>query len=76
MFATVATSTMTIRRVEIKGTLDRLAETIRLGFAAHRQRRALANLTDVQLADIGLSARTAMTEAHRSFWDVPTSWRR
>ena len=76
MFASVATSTMTIRRVETQSIVDRLVDTVRLGFAAHHQRAALARLDDAQLADIGLTARTAMTEANRSFWDVPASWRR
>ena len=76
MFASVATSSMTIRHVETQGTLDRLAKTIRLGLAARRQRTALARLDDALLADIGLSARAAMAEAHRPFWDVPASWRR
>jgi uncharacterized protein YjiS (DUF1127 family) len=47
-----------------------------LGLAAHRQRAALAQLDDAHLADIGLTARAAMAEANRSFWDVPASWRR
>lgn len=76
MFASVATSTMTIRRVETQSTLDRLVETVRLGLAAHRQRAALARLDDAHLADIGLSTRAAMAEANRSFWDVPATWRR
>lgn len=76
MFASVATSTMTIRRVETQSTLDRLVETVRLGLAAQRQRAALARLDDAHLADIGLSARAAVTEMQRPFWDVPASWRR
>lgn len=76
MFASVTTSTMTIRRVQKQSILGRLAETLRLGAAARRQRAALANLDDALLTDIGLSARTAKTEADRPFWDVPASWRR
>lgn len=76
MFASVATSTMTIRRVEMQSTLDRLAETLRLGLAAHRQRQALRGLDDARLADLGLTARQADAEANRPFWDVPRSWRR
>ena len=76
MFASVATSTMTIRRVETQSTASRLAETLRLGLAAHRQRTALARLDDARLADIGLSARSAMAEVNRPFWDVPATWRR
>jgi uncharacterized protein YjiS (DUF1127 family) len=76
MFASVATSTMTIRHVQTQSTLDRLVETVRLGLVAHRQRSALRGLDDRRLADIGLSAIQADTEANRSFWDVPASWRR
>ena len=76
MFASVATSTMTIRRVEMQSTLDRLAETLRLGLAAQRQRHALRGMDAARLADIGLTPRQADIEANRPFWDVPRSWRR
>ncbi len=76
MFASVATSTMTIRRVEMQSTLDRLAETLRLGLAAHRQRQSLRGMDAARLADIGLTARQADAECNRPFWDVPHSWRR
>lgn len=75
MFASVATSTMTIRRVETKGTFDRLAKTLRLGLAAHRQRQSLRKLDPALLADIGLNAYDVAAEANRPFWDVPASWR-
>lgn len=76
MFASVATSTMTIRRVQDHGTFDRLVETLRLGLAAQRQRAALSRLDAAHLADIGLTARAAQAEADRPFWDVPAQWRR
>lgn len=76
MFASVATSTLTIRQVETQSIFNRLVETVRLGLAARRQREALAHLDDARLSDIGLSARAAMAEANRPFWDVPASWRR
>ena len=76
MFASVATSTMTIRRVEMQSTLDRLVETLRLGCIAQRQRQALRGMDAARLADIGLTERAALTEANRPFWDVPASWRR
>ena len=41
-----------------------------------RSRRALQTLDKAQLADIGLSAAEAETEAKRPVWDVPTTWRR
>lgn len=40
-----------------------------------RQRRALANLTAEQLADIGVSPQAASAEAARPMWDVPTRMR-
>ena len=76
MFASVATSTMTIRHVEMQSTLDRLFETLRLGLVAQRQRQALRGLDAARLADIGLSEHAALAEANRPFWDVPASWRR
>lgn len=41
--------------------------------AARRQRKALAELDDAQLADIGLGRDAAEKEAAR--WDVPPNWR-
>ena len=41
-----------------------------------RQRRALAELDDRTLDDIGVSRRAALDEAERPFWDVPANWRR
>lgn len=76
MFASVATSTLTIRRVETQSFVDRLVAIVCLGLAARRQRAALAQLDAAHLADIGLSARAALAEANRPFWDVPASWRR
>ena len=76
MFASVATSTMTIRRVQTQSTLDRLVETVRLGLVAQRQRQALRGLDAARLADIGLSVHAAEAEANRPFWDVPAGWRR
>lgn len=41
-----------------------------------RQRRALAQLDDARLADLGLTRSEAETEARRPVWDVPVHWRR
>lgn len=76
MFASVATSTMMVHRVQTQSTLGRLAETLRLGLVAHRQRQELRGLDAARLADIGLTARAAEAEANRPFWDVPATWRR
>ncbi|SDE19438.1 DUF1127 domain-containing protein [Ruegeria marina] len=43
--------------------------------ALWRQRRALANLDDRALEDIGLSRAQADAEARRPFWDAPDFWR-
>ena len=40
-----------------------------------RQRRALAQLDDRALADIGVTRNEAMAEASRPVWDVPATWR-
>lgn len=39
-----------------------------------RQRRALGNLDDHLLSDIGVSRHQAQTEAKRPVWDVPGIW--
>ncbi|MEM1276524.1 MAG: DUF1127 domain-containing protein [Pseudomonadota bacterium] len=36
------------------------------------ERRHLADLTDHELEDIGLDRETALREARRPFWDLPT----
>lgn len=51
--------------------LSQLAAMMRLA----RQRHALGTLDADQLADIGLTAKEAETEAARPFWDVPCHWR-
>lgn len=51
-----------------------IAKSIKM-LAVARQRRALRNLDDHQLADIGLSRKQAQTEADRRPWDVPAHWR-
>lgn len=75
MFASVATSALTIRRVETQGTFGRLVKTFGLALAAHRQRQSLRKLDAALLADIGLDARAVAAETGRPFWDVPASWR-
>ncbi|MQQ07712.1 DUF1127 domain-containing protein [Epibacterium sp. SM1979] len=40
--------------------------------ALRRQRKALARLSDVELADIGISRREADIEAARPFWYLPS----
>ena len=40
--------------------------------SVHRQRRRLAELSDHQLTDIGITREEAQTEAARLFWDLPS----
>jgi uncharacterized protein YjiS (DUF1127 family) len=44
-------------------------------FATYRQRHALKALDASALADLGLSADDAQSEANRPIWDVPAAWR-
>jgi uncharacterized protein YjiS (DUF1127 family) len=76
MFASLHTSTMTVRHVQSRGLLSRLAETLRAALTAHAQRQALLNMDSLLLADIGLTAEQAQIEAQKPFWDVPRNWRR
>ncbi|MEL6609480.1 MAG: DUF1127 domain-containing protein [Pseudomonadota bacterium] len=41
-----------------------------------RSRRALAELDDAALRDVGLTLDEARTEAARPAWDVPSHWMR
>ncbi|GFE65621.1 DUF1127 domain-containing protein [Litoreibacter roseus] len=42
----------------------------------YRQRRALLQLDETQLKDIGITAAEAETEANRPVWDAPSYWDR
>ncbi len=42
--------------------------------ALHKQRKALADMDDAQLHDLGLSFAEAQAEAARPAWDVPATW--
>jgi len=39
-----------------------------------RQRKALAHLSDADLADIGIDRAAARRESRRPFWDAPDHW--
>lgn len=43
--------------------------------ALYRSRRALSSLDNDRLADLGLDAESARSEAKRPVWDVPAGWR-
>lgn len=42
--------------------------------AVARERKALANLDDAILKDIGISRTDAIRESERSAWDAPRHW--
>lgn len=48
---------------------------LRSANAIARQRRALLDLDDAMLRDIGLTRTQAVEEASRPFWDAPRHWR-
>ncbi len=43
-------------------------------YSLWRQRRALGQLDDAALDDIGLSRQQAAAEARRPVWDAPKHW--
>jgi uncharacterized protein YjiS (DUF1127 family) len=51
-------------------TLTAWALTIRVALERHRQRRALAELDDRLLDDIGITRSRAMNEANKPLWSV------
>ena len=75
MFASLHTSTLTVRRVQSRGTFNRLFESVVMALNARSQRRKLASLDDAALADIGLSRAQAAAESGRPLWDVPVDRR-
>lgn len=44
--------------------------------ALRRSRRALSNLSEAQLRDVGISHKEAQAEAARPIWDAPAHWKR
>ncbi|ARU59451.1 hypothetical protein OLMES_5471 [Oleiphilus messinensis] len=54
----------------------RAVRQIRIHREIARQRRELAQLSDAQLKDIGISRVDALQEAERSFWDVSDAARK
>ncbi len=76
MFASLHTSTMAVAHVQSRGTLADLAKRFGLAMTARRQRAQLARLDATMLADIGVTAHQAATEAARPAWDVPSTWLR
>jgi uncharacterized protein YjiS (DUF1127 family) len=52
-----------------------LGQRFRAALHLRRQRRALAEMDDRMLADMGLTRSQALNEAVRPIWDVPQNWR-
>jgi uncharacterized protein YjiS (DUF1127 family) len=40
-----------------------------------KQRRALGQLDDTRLADLGITAKQAHSEAKKPFWNAPKNWK-
>jgi uncharacterized protein YjiS (DUF1127 family) len=65
-----------------RSKMDCTIATPRRGFGAriadmiaiNRQRRALKNLDEHMLRDIGITHIDALTEAEKPVWDVPAYW--
>ena len=76
MFASLHTSTLAIARVQSRGTLADVVKRARLAITARHQRAQLARLDATLLADIGVTAAQAASEAARPAWDVPSNWLR
>jgi uncharacterized protein YjiS (DUF1127 family) len=53
------------------GWISRAVLTIELAMQVRKERRALRQLGEAGLKDIGLSRADVDGELHRSFWDVP-----
>ena len=53
------------------GWISRAVLSIELAMQVRKERRALRQLGDAGLKDIGLSRADVDAELHRSFWDVP-----
>lgn len=70
MFARTQTLTCSPRARRASSLLSRIG----MAFAVSRQRRALAQLDDAMLEDIGLTRSEAHREAERPAWDAPRHW--
>jgi len=60
-------------RIDARPSAGRLS--LRHVLDVWRSRRALARLDARALADIGVSAKSAHSEASKPIWDVPGTWR-
>ena len=71
MFASLHTSTMTVRHVQSRGNLGSVLASLLHVYNVYNQRQKLAALGDAALADIGLTRAEAVAEANRPLWDIP-----
>lgn len=69
-------TSLSIRRFRTPRPLGGTAIRVAQAHTAWRHRKALRDLPDAILRDIGLSRAEVETEARRPFWDVPANWRR
>jgi len=76
MFASLHTSTLTVRHVQSRGSFPGLFARVQHALSTRAQRRKLGALDDAALLDIGLTRAEALAEAQRPLWDVPATWRR
>ncbi len=66
-YTTIATPAAAPKSVSIFALIGKM-------IALHKQRKALAEMDDAQLQDLGLSYADAQIEASRPFWDLPANW--
>jgi uncharacterized protein YjiS (DUF1127 family) len=59
-----------------RATIRRPRLSLRMLIDLRRSRRALAELDDIALEDIGISRTEARIESKRPIWDAPSAWRR
>lgn len=76
MFASLHTAQLAVRRVQTGMPGSTFLQRLLTANALRKQRRALMQLDDNLLADIGLSRQQALSEDALSAWDVPSTWRR
>ena len=69
MFASLHTATLATRSVQSRGLFHRLFDAVDRAVVLHNQRRALAEMDDARLDDLGLSRAEALAEAQRPVWD-------
>jgi len=65
---------LTLSRPTRAGSLKSMTRTVLGAFFARKSRRALAELDDNLLRDIGLTREDAQSEAAKPIWNVPCHW--